>query len=443
MKPPAAEPPISQLTVIGIGLDGWLGLGEAAQKYLQNADILIGSDRQLDLIPETESTAERWILGNIPSTLAQLRKHLDTNAVKVGILATGDPLFFGIGRLILEKFPTDWVTVLPNISSVQLAFSAIKQPWQDAAIISLHGRSPDELIKAIRRGDRQIALLTDQIYTPGAIATLIEQWMPAEGYRLWLCENLGGPDEAIRSWSLRPGPEQKEVRSLTVSPLNIVILQRQDKALEASKVLPIFGIADGEFLGFRDRPGLITKREIRILILGMLQLQRDHIVWDIGAGTGSVAIEIGRLCPEGNVYAIEKTAAGIELIHKNTQRFSCSKSRVTIVSGEAPEALESIPAPHRIFIGGSGGELRKILDFSLKKLLPGGRIVIALATIERTQELQTWHQKTQETLSLKEKILSLEWTQINIARSVPVGPLTRWSPLNPVTLAILEWQCSS
>ena len=429
--------------VIGVGLDGYSGLSAIAQHHIQTAAILIGSDRQLGLIPTAEANANRWTLGKLPNTFGRLEKYVSENPVKVVILGSGDPLFFGIGRLILEKFPADWIIFLPSLSSVQLAFSAIKQPWQNATVISLHGRSPDELIKAVRRGDQTIALLTDRVYTPAAIASLIEQWMPAAGYRLWLCENLGGDNETVRSWSLMPGWERAGLRSLTVSPLNIVILQREEEGyihkVELPR-LPILGIEDSKFLGFRDHPGLMTKREIRILILGMLQLQQNHTVWDVGAGTGSVAIEIARLCLGGKVYAIEKTAAGTELIRKNAGRFSFLKSNVTVVAGEAPQALKKLPAPHRIFIGGSGGELGDILDFSLQKLLPGGRVVISLATLERTQELQSWHQKAQKNLSLEGCTLSLEWTQINITRSVPVGPLTRWSPLNPVTLATLEWR---
>ena len=441
VEPEEVTPP--QLVVIGVGLEGWTGLSTTAQSHIQESAVLIGSDRQLALIPTTETNAERWTLGKLSNTFERLEQYISKNPVKVVILGSGDPLFFGIGRLILEKFPTDRVTFLPNLSSVQLAFSAIKQPWQNATVISLHGRSPDELIKAVRRGDHTIALLTDHVYTPAAIASLIEPWIPAEGYQLWLCENLGGDNETIRRYALGFSLGQETLRSLTVAPLNVVILQRQEE-WNIAKVklpqLPLLGIDDRKFVGFRDRPGLMTKREIRILILGMLQLQRNHTIWDIGSGTGSVAIEIARLCPEGKVCAIEKTAVGIELIRKNVRRFSLLKSNVTVVAGEAPKALTQLPAPNRIFIGGSGGELGEILDFSFQKLLPEGKVIIALATLERTQELQNWHQKAQKKLSLEGWTLSLEWTQINITRSVPVGPLTRWSPLNPVTLATLEWR---
>ncbi|MGD1938765.1 MAG: precorrin-6y C5,15-methyltransferase (decarboxylating) subunit CbiE [Cyanophyceae cyanobacterium] len=434
-----------ELVVVGVGLEGWNGLSSNAKDHFQTVDLIIGSDRHLALIPDSGSLSvcqcDRWSLGNISSTLDRLESWISGRSptpAKVIILASGDPLFFGIGRLLLEKFPADSLTFLPGLSAVQLAFSAIKQPWQNATVVSLHGRSPDQLIKAVRRGDRQIALLTDGVYTPGAIAALISQWLPAEGYRLWLCENLGGEDETVRSWHLTPSENFAELQSLTVAPLNIVILQRLDRSLQRPKKNPILGIADGEFLGFRDRPGLITKREIRTLILGALQLETDHTIWDIGAGTGSVAIEAARLCPKGQVYAVEKTAAGVALIRKNTARFKVKN--LEAIAGEAPRALQGLSKPNRIFIGGSGGELGQILHYCSEMLLPQGRIVLALATLERTQELQSWHQNARQNLSQTDTNLSLEWTQINITRSVPVGPLTRWSPLNPVTLATLEWR---
>ncbi|MEM9246828.1 MAG: precorrin-6y C5,15-methyltransferase (decarboxylating) subunit CbiE, partial [Cyanobacteria bacterium P01_F01_bin.153] len=317
------------LVVIGIGLEGWDGLSSNAKNHFQTVDLIVGSDRHLALIPDSDSLpvsqCDRWSLGNISSTFNRLEKWIAERSptyAKVIILASGDPLFFGIGRLLLEKFPVDWLTFLPGLSAVQLAFSAIKQPWQNATVVSLHGRSPDQLIKAVRRGDRQIALLTDDVYVPGAIAALINQWLPAKGYRLWLCENLGGEDETVRSWDLTPSGNFAVLQSLAAAPLNIVVLQRLERAPQSPQNLPTLGIADGEFLGFRDRPGLITKREIRTLILGALQLQNDHTIWDIGAGTGSVAIEAARLCQEGQVYAVEKTAAGVALIRKNAARFN-------------------------------------------------------------------------------------------------------------------------
>ena len=144
--------------------------------------------------------------------------------------------------------------------------------------------------------------------------------------------------------------------------------------------LPIFGVEDNYFLSFKDRPGLMTKKEVRMIILGELGLKSQQIIWDIGAGTGSVSIEIARLCPNSKIYAIEKTAMGINLINKNSKRFKVNN--ITSIQAQAPNKLQTLPNPNRIFLGGSGGNLIDILDICQDKLAKNGIIIIALATIE-------------------------------------------------------------
>jgi precorrin-6Y C5,15-methyltransferase (decarboxylating) len=166
----------------------------------------------------------------------------------------------------------------------------------------------------------------------------------------------------------------------------------------------------------------MTKREIRIAILGELALQPKQIVWDIGAGTGSVSIEIARLCPNSQVYAIEKTAIGQTLIEQNCQRLQVNN--VIIIRGKAPEILSQLPAPDRIFIGGSGGNLAEILEICQKKINPEGLLVIALATLENLYQSLDWFSQN----SWQYRLL-----QLQISRSTPVGSLTRFTPLNPVS----------
>jgi precorrin-6Y C5,15-methyltransferase (decarboxylating) len=187
--------------------------------------------------------------------------------------------------------------------------------------------------------------------------------------------------------------------------------------------LPMLGVPDRSFLSFGDRPGLMTKREVRILVLGELALQPGQIIWDIGAGTGSVSIEIARLFPTSRVYAIEKTAAGTTLIQQNCDRFQVENA--ISIHGSAPEALYNLPAPNRIFIGGSGGNLTEILDTCNSRLTASGRLVLALATLEHLNEALGWLSRQQWDYQL---------LQVQLSRSVPVGPLTRFSPLNPVTI---------
>jgi precorrin-6Y C5,15-methyltransferase (decarboxylating) len=172
----------------------------------------------------------------------------------------------------------------------------------------------------------------------------------------------------------------------------------------------------------------MTKREIRPLIIAELALQPQQIIWDIGAGTGAVSIEIARLFTTSQLYAMEKTAMGVALIQQNCERLAVTN--VTAIAGKVPDQLPVSDAPHRIFIGGTGGKMQEILTVCQEKLAPGGRIVLALATLEHLAQARQWLREHQ----WRDRVL-----QIQIARSLPLGPLTRLSPLNPVTL-LTAWR---
>ncbi|MEO0949108.1 MAG: precorrin-6Y C5,15-methyltransferase (decarboxylating) subunit CbiT, partial [Cyanobacteria bacterium J06641_5] len=254
------------------------------------------------------------------------------------------------------------------------------------------------------------------------IAQAVRELKPPVGYRLWVCSALGSVAETVTEIDLQAKENER------FSEPNVVVLQAQ-KRLASTKQLPLFGIPDAEFHTFVDRPGLLTKQEVRMLSLGLLQLQPGAIVWDIGAGTGSISVEIARLVPSGKIYAIERTAAGLALIRENINRFEVSN--LEAIAGSAPEALESLPDPHRIVIGGGGAKkIVEILQTCTARLRPGGVLVAHFATLE--------------TCTMARSLLAqLGWAvqllQVNLARSSPlptrVGtPATRFVPLNPVTL---------
>jgi precorrin-6Y C5,15-methyltransferase (decarboxylating) len=250
---------------------------------------------------------------------------------------------------------------------------------------------------------------------------------------MWVCENLGGADERILEFM----PEKllpEELQTEAFAPLNVVILHRIGENADSIhlEALPLLGIPDRLFLSFSDRPGLMTKREIRILALGELALQPGQNIWDIGAGTGSVAIEMARLNGSGSVYAIEKTSAGIALIQQNCQRFQCPQ--IIPIQGAAPDILESLPSPDRIFIGGSGGNLGPILDLCGQRLKDGGRMVLALATLEHLTRTLNWL----ESQAIKGYPWQHSLLQVQLSRSVPIAQLTRLAPLNPVTLVVIQ-----
>ncbi|MEM9163952.1 MAG: precorrin-6y C5,15-methyltransferase (decarboxylating) subunit CbiE [Cyanobacteria bacterium P01_F01_bin.4] len=417
----SGHPPIQ---VIGLGLGGMADLSELACQQIENADILVGSTRHLALLPD--HPAQRWVIGNLSAILEKLKTVLATPPCPhIAILTSGDPLFFGLGRLLLSSLPAEQLNFHPYLSSVQLAFNRLKIPWQDACIVSIHGRSWQPLIAALTRSESKIAVLSDPSYPASAIATLMRDLALPSTYQIWVCENLGGQDEQLRCFSA----ETLEA-SVRVAPLNVVVLLRQSKSAPTEQFassIPLLGIPDASFHSFPDRPGLMTKREVRVLALAELALAPNQIIWDIGAGTGSVSIEIARLSPSSQIYAIEKTAAGGQLIAQNCHRFGVSNIRV--IQGLAPDATASLPAPDRIFIGGSGGQLESVLTQVSQCLSDQGRVVLALATLESVMQLKAW---------LIESRWQARFLQVNLARSAAVGAHTRFAPLNPLSLATLR-----
>jgi len=433
---------MTPIQVIGVGLDGADGLSPALRELIDRATVLVGSDRHLSYFPDV--AAERWPLGNLQDTLERLRQWLESRDQETGqgqeqdgiqagsvqssgelvvVLASGDPLFFGLGRLLLETLPVESLTFHPHPSSVQLAFSRLKIPWQGATVISAHGRSIDELTAALRRRDDLIAVLTDPTHSPAAIGRLIVDLGLPQSYTLWVCENLGGEREAVHA--LTPGT----VLEQSFAALNVVVLQRQSPPVPDPATLPLLGLPDSAFATFADRPGLMTKRDIRIHILADLALQPGQILWDIGAGTGSVSVEINRLCPTSPIYAIEKTLAGYRLIQHNQQRLG--NGNLHPIHGTAPEVLADLPNPDRIFIGGSGGHLPDLLDTCAQRLTPQGCIVLAVATLEHLSTALAWAKS-------RSPDWSINLRQIQVQHSVQVGPLTRWQPLTPITLITLN-----
>ncbi|MDJ1182756.1 precorrin-6y C5,15-methyltransferase (decarboxylating) subunit CbiE [Roseofilum casamattae] len=401
------------IDAIGVGLDGASGLSAAARRLISEATVLVGSDRHLNYF--AEHPAKRLVLNDISQTFQQISNCLDSDAIV--ILVSGDPLFFGLGRLLLGYFPAEQLRFHPHVSSIQLAFSRLKLPWQDARTISVHGRSFDRLVELLQKGESPIAVLTDPVHSPSAIAHLLQQLDLPSTYQLYICENLGGMDERIHTCSW------KEAIGRTFAALNVTILVRQPSQPSTASVLPIIGIPDGQFYSFADRPGLITKREVRLLILGELGLSENQTIWDIGAGTGSVAVEMARLSPTSRIYAIEKTAAGIGLIEQNARHFQVSN--IISIQGMAPQALRQIPPPDRVFIGGTGDALSTVLACAVASLLPGGKVVMALATVEHLHEAIAW---------LNRHNLFYRLLQVQLSRSIPVGRFTRYTPLNPVTI---------
>ena len=408
------------IAVVGIGLDGVEGLGASAREAVERATVLAGSKRHLSYF--AEHPAEKLDLANLDCGIdAIARLNLDNSVV---VLASGDPLFFGLGRLLLTKLDPATVTFYPHLSSVQLAFNRLKIPWQNAELVSVHGRSTDKLVELLKQGKEKIAVLTDAKNNPVAIAQLFLSLELPINYSFNICENLGGLSEKISKFSPLEVKKLSELDERHFANLNVLILIRevqQDNLNLAT--LPLIGLPDNSFLSFSDRPGLITKKEVRLAILGQLALQPQQIVWDVGAGTGSVSVEIARLCPSSQIFAVEKTSMGSSLITKNSQRFQVNN--IVSINGKAPDVLEDLPNCDRVFIGGSGGNIVNILAICNRKIKKKGLIVMAFATIEYQLQAINW---------LSNNSWQYRLLQLQISRSTPISHLTRMTPLNPVTI---------
>jgi precorrin-6Y C5,15-methyltransferase (decarboxylating) len=332
------------------------------------------------------------------------------------LLASGDPLWFGIGRLLLQRFGARRLRFQPAPSSLQLAFARIGRPWQDATWISLHGREPDPLAARLQQRPAALAVLTD----PGrGGAAEVRAILSASGlesaYALWLCERLGHPAERVQ----RLAPEAPLPADL--DPLHLVLLVAEPPPRPDPATLPLFGLADGVYLQHPDRPGLMTKREVRIQLLADLDLPEAGVLWDIGAGVGSIGLEALRLRPGLALWALEARGGSAALITDNAERLGVTPAGV--LEGRAPEALAALPDPDRVLLGGGGRERAAVLAAVLERLRPGGVVVIPLATVEALAELRPL---------LERAGCAVAVGQHQAWRGAPLADGTRLAPLNPV-----------
>ncbi len=595
--------PVSKIYVIGIG---YKPLDKGAREIILNSEIILASSRLFEVFKtyeEYERVKDKIkVINNVDETMNFIRTqitehrrqntangittrgHGDTEtrsngdfvtasprrpsypglwalASDIVLLASGDPLFFGIGRRVIREFGKDVVEILPDLSSIQMAFSRIKEPWDDAFLMSLHGGPAPEKrrrleyeikdIPYLLTRHNKIAILTDKENNPSAIAKEILNYiMPAsqnviarsvsneaipkyetaspepalrdkmrffanaqtcperdssvaflpqndrkrrddrsEGARnnsikMYVCEKLGYPDEKITEGT----PE--EIAGMSFSDPNVVIIlssqftvpptppshplpQGEGEAVEVpfssteedeTRNIPSpltgegngvpntppsplsrgdqggcfwgakgggeslaseirFGIKEGEILHSK---GLITKDEVRAVTIHKLRLPYSGIFWDIGAGSGSVSIEVSRICPGLRVFAIEKDDEQIENITKNKKRSNIAN--IEIIKGEASDALKELPVPDRVFIGGSGGRLERIVNFINKKML-SGIIVINATTIETLNEAIKY---------LEDNGFRIEISEVSISRSKIINQKRHMNALNPVFIIVGE-----
>lgn len=301
----------------------------------------------------------------VEEALAAVAERLDRT--EVAVLASGDPLFFGIGRTLINRLGRERVVIYPAFSSLQLACARFGEPWDDLAVVSLHGRPAGEFGARLLPYTR-VFCFTDRVNSPAAVARALLAACAnlgaselAASYTVRVAENLGLPDEQLHVGSLA------ETAAQTFGDLNVMLLSRPEREGNT----PIFGLGEAEIAHSR---GLITKDEVRAATLHALRLPQEGVLWDIGAGSGSVGIEAARLAPGLRIYAVERNESELANIRANCRTLGAYN--VTVVEGSAPEALHDLPDPDRVFVGGSGGSLAAIIDHAAARLKPGGRMVV-------------------------------------------------------------------
>jgi precorrin-6Y C5,15-methyltransferase (decarboxylating) len=391
-----------KIYLVGAGIEGWEGFGAKALEVINTAELLIGHRRLLDIFPDFKG--EKREFGDLVAMLDFLK----ATDKKVAVLSSGDPNCFGIARFLLRNIPKEKIEIFPNVTSVQYAFARIKEPWDDAIFLSVHGRGLKSAIDRIIAADKA-AVLTDKVNTPAAIAReLINRG--AEGYEVHLCEDLGLPSEKFTRTDVRG------LASVAASPLNILIFIKSWEPNLAN--YPVMGIADDEFSTARK---LITKQEIRAVTLAKLQLQNDQVLWDIGAGSASVSIEAGNLMPNGKVFAIEKNPQYLGFIRDNLNKFSAKN--VMLIEAFAPEGFDELPNPDRVFIGGSGGLLEDIIDAVDRRLKPDGLIVLNAVTLDTL---------TKSVEYLEDHGYTVEVTCVNVSKTIGLTEYKMFEAHNPV-----------
>lgn len=359
---------MSEIHVIGVEPQG---LSQEQMGIVAACGTIVVSRRFRNLIADCDGEI-------VP--IAPVKEALDVIAerVKTGdvaVLASGDPLFFGIGRTLVERFGADTVVIHPVLSAMQLHCARFREPWDDAAFFSLHGRETEDVPALLLQSPKTV-VFTDNYSRPDAIARLLLDYCRdigddelAAGITVKVGESLGSPDEKLVSGSLA------EICNREFADLNIMLLKWPGRRRVGAA--SVFGLSEADISHSR---GLITKSEVRAVALHSLQLPADGVFWDVGAGSGSVSLEAGRFCPQCRVFAVERHSEELANIRRNIRRYRAYN--IKVVAGEAPDVLEGLPAPDRVFVGGSGGRLPEIVATVAARLKKQGRIVITAVTRE-------------------------------------------------------------
>ena len=420
MKPSEWKPPL--IAAVGMG-PGPQWLGSLALEWISEAQILAGSRRHLELFPS--HAGEKLPL---KSPLAESLEEIGrlSNTKRLAVLCSGDPLFFGVGGTLAARFGRERLVVIPNVNSVQSLCAAICESPDSVDAVSFHGLNRDAdigcVLNILNRG-RTAAIITDPAHNPQWIAGELLESNHCE-CRLIIGEDLGTACEKVRFFS------PAEAAGEEFSPLNVVLAKPGQTICEVDgtdKLEMIFGFGEE---AFEREAGMITKMEVRAVVLALLQLGHGQVLWDVGAATGSISVEAARIARLKGVFAIERNRSRYSKLLLNLEKFGATE--VEAVCAKASRAMGALPAPDRVFIGGSGDDLDSILEAVERKLLPGGRIVQTVVLLNTLEKAVSF---------LRERNFEVSVVQLQVSRSASIAKDMRFEALNPVFIVSARRIC--
>ncbi|MDQ6952071.1 MAG: precorrin-6y C5,15-methyltransferase (decarboxylating) subunit CbiE [Mariprofundaceae bacterium] len=421
----------NKATILGVLDNGILGLSAEHLDMLQQADVVIGGTRVLELFStEFKTDVETFDLTGHLKDVPPLIEQALGNQQAVVVLATGDPLCHGIANYLKKKIGLSKLNIMPNVSALQLACARVGVSWQDAYICSVHTQDAGEWVDNPSKEHGLYSLFKACVQHRKIITFTSPKNNPARISRMLVAENMADDFDMIVTENLLQDNERivadipvSELAKQDFSDLNMVILERKESITKST----LFGLEDASFNQRKPEKGLITKRDVRAVSLAHMQLKANSIVWDIGAGSGSVGLEAARLCANGWIYAIEKNEGDFDIAKSNQLQMDIH--HYTLVHAKAPECLEAWPNPDAVFIGGSGGKLGDLIKLIVARLNDGGHLVMNFVTIENlTAAVET----------LKTMDVSWQITQMQVSRSKPILHMHRMAAENPVWIVTVE-----
>jgi precorrin-6B C5,15-methyltransferase / cobalt-precorrin-6B C5,C15-methyltransferase len=389
------------LTVIGIGEDGLSGLSSAARSLIDSAEILVGGDRHLAMLPEDSRSQLVWD-SPIDETI---QKIINYRGKSVCVLASGDPLWFGIGTTLLKRIPIEEISIIPSPSTFSLICTRLGWSLNQVETLSLCGR-PAGLLQAYIYPSAKFLILSSGKETPKIVAEMLCD-RNFSNSKIHILEHLNGTKERVISTVANQFQNFSEFADLNAIAVECI---PNPDAIILSRMS---GLPDEAY----HHDGQLTKREVRAITLSTLAPNAGELLWDVGAGCGSIAIEWMRSHPRCHAIAIEKSRT--HFIAENA--IALGTPNLKIIEGKAPDVLHDLPTPDAIFIGG-GATVTDLFETCWENLRSQGRLVANVVTLEGEQKLFQWQQKYGGTL-----------TQISISRAEAIGSFMGWKPMRPVT----------